>query len=720
MRLLLVLLTLSVLIAACDSTAPPPVPQVNVVITAVENADALNDAVAQALTGTAQVNIGATETVLAQGGITLTPSPTPTQTPTVPARPTRETTPTWTFTPTITPTPTFAPYLTNTPVSVSADTPGWLRVAHAWVGSGLAPASAFDVYINGNAVSRALTTGEATNFQQIAPGVAQVSLRAVDANQPLPADDTLPPTLSQTVQVVPGENMTVVIADGPTGAHLVTVTENAAPLPSGVARLTMLQANPQLFPANVVMPDIQRALVHDLKPNQIVGPLDITSGSSYLIDLYDSANPSVFLGSLPLVSFASRVSYLAVFVPTTGEEATGMIVFSSSTRALPGEVHARFINVAENLSTLTVMLDNLEQFSPLPIGISDAVPLSPLGSQLDLLDQDGRNVAETALGPWQTPEEQNTDKLVLIFDNPADALAPAGVTVYSQNAPRSAINGSIRLVHALPGVIPLNLEIRPVRSLPAAVSDVPVDVPAQAPEEQSAFVKVAEASFGNVSEYASRVPEVYNVRVVLSGTRNVIAEIRNVQLMAGGVYDFVALPGPEPGSAVLELVQPRAQVAPDRGNPETISEAVAATLTAVSPISTATPTRVSSPTATRTPLPTNTPRPSNTPEFPPPAVMVDPAPPRTVQGSVMLYGQYFPPGRVYSVYLDNAFDTVQTGIINNDGTIVSVVNLPDTLSPGFHTLRVCAAGSCPGSGAEAFAIINVASPNLTPTATRQP
>lgn len=721
MRLLLVFLTLTLLVAACDATgAPPVVPPVTVVITAVDDTAALNDAVAEALTGTAQVNIRATETVLAQGGITLTPSPTPTVSPTLPPRPTLAVTPTWTFTPTITPTPTFVPYLTNTPVSVAATTPGWLRVAHAWLGSGTSPATPFDVFINGDAVSRSLSTGQATNFEQVAPGAVQVALRAVNPNQSQPGDDTTPPTLSQTLQVPPGQNVTVAIIAGPEGAQLVTVMEDASPLPSGVSRLTILQANPALFPSNVFMPDIQRTLAYDLKPNQIIGPLDITSGSNYLIDLYDSANPSVFLGSLPLVSFASRVSYLAVFVPAAGDEATGLIVFSGSTRTLPGEIHARFVNVAQNQRALTVRLDNQVQFSSLPIGISDAVPLSSLGNQLILLNPDGQVVGKAELGPWKTEAEQKTDKIVLLYDSPSGSSDPVSATVFSQNAPRSAINGSVRLVHALPGVIPLNLEMRPVRAQATTAAGALAGAPTQSAGEQNAYIKAAEATYGTASDYALRTPEIFDIRVVLSGTRNVIAEIKNVQLMAGAVYDFVALPGQEPGSAELVLVQPRAQVAPDKGNPEAISEAVAATLTAVSPISTATPTRVSSPTPTRTPLPTNTPRPSNTPDLPPPAIAVDPAPPRTVLGEATLYGQYFPPGRVFSVFLDNAFDTIQTGIINNDGTILAIIKLPENLTPGFHTLRVCAAGSCPGNGKEAFAVINVASPNMTPTATLQP
>src|SRR5262249_16234452 len=106
---LLVVLLVGIIVS-CDTNIPAP-PQVTVNITMVENENAVEDAVNQALTATAVQNIHITETVLAQGGITLTP--TPTSTFTLTPRPPTATpflSPTPTDTPTITPTPTFSPF----------------------------------------------------------------------------------------------------------------------------------------------------------------------------------------------------------------------------------------------------------------------------------------------------------------------------------------------------------------------------------------------------------------------------------------------------------------------------------------------------------------------------------------------------------------------------------------------------------------------------------
>lgn len=719
MRLLLIILVLSVLAAACDSTAMPTLPPITVVITAVDDTEALNDAVAQALTETAQVNIYATETVLALGGITLTPSLTPTLTPTQPPRPTRESTPTATFTPSITPTPTFAPYLTNTPAGVPAETPGWVRVIHAWPGTELGPASSFDVSINGEIIALSLSPGGQTSFRQVTPGAVEVALREVRPGATEIVEAITPPKFNHVIQVSAGENVSVILMESGLDAKLVTVREDASPLPNGMSRLTIFQANPQLFPALVVMPDLRRTLATSLKPDEVIGPLDIPSGSNYLVDLYDAANPGALLTSLPPLTLANRVSYLLVLAPPVGDEITRMYLFDSSTRLLPGEVHARFVNVATDAGALQIRLNDQLQFDPLPVGISDIVPLSTQGSTLVVLyESSGQTAHLSALGPWSNADEQSSDKIVLLYDTPGDTFN-VGVSVFSLNAPRSAINANVRLVHGLPGVIPLELQMRPLRPQAAVtpVGQVPTATPIGG--EENPWVKVAEAAFKGVSPYVARGPQAYDVRVVLSGTRNVIAEMPKVQLLPGATYDFVVLPGREVNSAQLALVQPRAQAAAEQGNPEAIAEAVAATLTAVAPVNTATPTRISSPTPTRTPLPTNTPRPSNTPEFPPPALMVDPAPPNTARGSILLSGQGFLPNRTYSIFFDNALEAAQTGVTNADGTVLVVVNLPVNLTPGLHTVRLCA-GTCPGSGREAVAVVNIAPPNLTPTATQQP
>lgn len=718
MRLLLGILILSLLAAACDSTAVSTVPPITVVITAVDDTAALSDAVSQALTATAQVHIGATETVLALGGVTLTPSSTPTLPPTQSARATLATTPTPTFTPTVTPTPTFAPFLTTTPDSVAGETPGWLRVVHAWVGNRSVVPGVFDVYVNGEVVSRSLASGQQTGFQQVTPGSIEVVLRTVDPRLPLVISETTPPAFNKVVQVAPGENVSLVLGESAQGLQLLTVPESAAPLPDGTARLTLVQANPELTPVNVLMPDVGRALAYDLRLNHASGSLDVPVGANYLIDLYDVNDSTLLLGSLPPVSFGNRVSYLLVLVPPSDDGLTGMMLFSGETRTLPTEVHARLVNVAQNIGPMAVTINDSVQFYSLPIGISDPFPLSSLGNRLVTINQEESVSYFVDLPPW-TDAEQKSNKILVLFDDRSVEVAGMGVIVYSQDAPRSAINSQVRLIHALPDVIPLSLEMRVIKPQSPFV-EVQAGMPTFTPVPPEPFIKVTEAEFNTAAPYTPRTPSLVDVRVVLSGTRNVIAEMNKVQLVAGGAYDFITLPGNDPGSARLELIQqPRARAA-EAGNPAAISEAVAATLTAIAPVITATPTRVSSPTPTRTPLPTNTPRPTNTPNFPPPSLAVDPAPPNTTRSSIVLSGQGFPASRPFSVYLDNGTDAIHTGVTTADGLISTVVNLPANVTPGLHTIRVCVAGICPGNGKEGFAVILIAGRNLTPTATLQP
>jgi hypothetical protein len=715
--LLFLVLLVSLLVAACDATAVPTLPPITVVITAVDDTEALAGGVAQALTGTAQVFIGATETVLAQGGVTLTPSPTPTQTPTLPPRTARPASPTPTLTPTVTPTPTFAPLPTNTPEQIEADTPGWIRVIHAWIGTTASPASIFDVYINGESVYRSLRSGQQTPFQQFMPGTVEVSLKISGAD--IPGVVTRPPALTQAVTIRPGRNTSVLVVASTTGSRLMVVEEDAEPLPTGTSRLTIVQANSQLFTMNILMPDLQRALGYNVNPNDIIGPIDLPSGQDYLIDLYDARNRDLLVANLQPVTLISRVSYLLVLVSTGDERITESLLFSGSTRTLPGQAHARFINLASGAGSFRVFLNNNLEFNSLPVGVSEVLPISSPSAELTLRNAQEFELARLPIGPWPTEEEQQADKLILLYD--LDSPTPTnsvGVSVFTQNAPRSAINANVRLVHGLPGVIPLNLEMRPVR-LVTETNQFGTPEARRIGEADLPWVNVAQAEFARVSSYVARTPEIFEVRVILSGTRNVIAQMDNVQLIAGGVYDFIVLPADEPGSARMELVQPRAQTAADKGDPAAVAEAVDATLTAVAPVATATATRISSPTPTRTPVPTNTPRPTNTPSFNPPSIYADPPPPNTVSGSFVLYGQDFLPQRSYSVRLDNTIEPIFTGVTNTDGTILALVNLPGGLSSGVHIVRVCV-GACPGSGQEALAIINVAPPNLTPTATPQP
>jgi hypothetical protein len=326
--------------------------------------------------------------------------------------------------------------------------------------------------------------------------------------------------------------------------------------------------------------------------------------------------------------------------------------------------------------------------------------------------------------PWISDEDRN-DKLILFYDNPnADSstitAASVGITAISQNPPRTAINASLRLIHGMPGFTPLELQVRPLRA-ETKINALGTPETKTLDEEVVPWVTIGRSEFGRASDYAARTPEIVEVRVVLSGTRDIIAEMTRVQLRAGSSYDFLVLPTTEPGTTRIVILQPRAQTsAAEPGNPEVINEAVAATLTAIAPVMTATPTRISSPTPTRTPIPTNTPHPTNTPGFSMPSLLADPAPPDTVRENVVIYGQNFPPLRQYGVFLDNQLEQlIQTGMVGEDGSFAAVVNLPLNLSAGVHVVRVCV-GTCPGQGTEALTLINVAPIGLTPTASPQP
>ncbi len=710
MRVLLVLLA-ALLAAACDTAIPSP-PPITVVITAVDDTAALADGVAQALTGTAQVQIGLTETVLALGGITLTPSSTPTPSPTPAVVPTRQVSPTATFTPSVTPTPTFVPFATSLPALAAADAPGRLRVLHGWRGDEAQPAPAFDVYINGQRVKRGLTSAQASNYQQVPPGAVQVALFNSATNVDI--GTRAAPELATVVEVPPGGSVSLLLLEP--GA-LIPIVENAQPVPSGRARLTIVQANPLLLPANVLLPDIQRALVYNLRLNDIVGPLDVPAGS-HLVDLYDAEKPEQLITSLRAnLTLANRLEYVLVLLPSPIVGITEHLLFSGAPRGLPTDTFIRFVNAAPQAGEFALLLDDQTQFDLLPVGMTEAIPVSTLGVRVTALARNGRRLMDVPLGPWDTPAVQRASKIVLLTGD-AQSLNAA---TFVQSPPRSAINASLRLIHGLQDVIPLNLEIRPALVAPPT-ADAPTAPGAPTLPPEALWQPAAQASFGLASDYVTRAPGLYDVRLLLSGTRNVIAQINQVELAAGGTYDFVAFPGAEPGSAQMALVEPDVQVsnlgAPS--DPDAIAEAVRATLTAAAPRITSTPTRAFTPTPTWTPVLTNTPRPTNTPSLPPPSLLVDPAPPNTLRDQVTVIGQGFAAGAQFVVRLDDNPAVLFTGRTLDDGTLAALVNLPATVSAGPHVLRVCADCRPGGQQQEAFAVINVAPPDLTPTATRQP
>jgi hypothetical protein len=203
----------------------------------------------------------------------------------------------------------------------------------------------------------------------------------------------------------------------------------------------------------------------------------------------------------------------------------------------------------------------------------------------------------------------------------------------------------------------------------------------------------------------------------------VIDQLPAFQMSAGGTYDFVMMPDVAEGSVRLMLIQPSAQNTQESGGQAqatAVFEAVAATLTAQSPVEEASPTALPSPTATRTPPPTNTPRPTNTPEFAAPSVQVDPAPPNTVSSTLDIFGQHFAAKTTYTISLDNDGQAILTGSVQDDGSISETLELPPGLSAGPHVVRVCADCRLRGAQQETFAVFLVAPANLTATPTVRP
>jgi hypothetical protein len=693
--------------AACD-TGVPPAPPITVWITVVPNTTALNQAVIEALDGTQQASFAQTATIVAQGGITYTPSPTltPSQTPTL--TPTRHVSDTPTPPPSDTPTPTYAPFSTTTPVA-AADAPSWVRVLHAWqdvAQTGLN--TSVDVYFNDERISRDLQLGEQTNYLQLAPGQLRVTLRDVDANLTTPT----PLKLNNVVDIPPGVTLSLVMADLGTGLQLLSVSEDLSPVSSGSARVTVIQANPELLPVNLLLTDEKRTLANNISTGDVLGPMEIPS-KSYLLDGFNADETGQLLFTLPRLNLVSRLNYILVLVPFRGQEQrlTDSFLFSGNTRLIDDDLNARFVNFAPDSSPLTVSVDGQTIYADMPVGaISDAIPVSALGSNLAIADANGKYLYYGLLGPWTADNERKSDKVILLGDaKDAGGNAIIGVTAISQNAPRSAINANLRLIHALPGGSSLSLEI--------------LRVAASQGNNGPTWIPIASASAGTASAYVPRTPEILDVRVVQTGTRNVIAQLQGLQLLPGGMYDFVALPGTEVGSFRLELMQPIVQftsLAIDKGDPTAIAEAVQATLTAQAPDVSPTPTSASTATATPTPVATNTPRPTNTPNVLPPTLIIDPAPPNTAVNSFKLTGQNFAPGKRFVVFLDGDGRELVRGTLSSSGDFQMTVKIPVDVSPGPHIIQVCVDCRAGGIKQAQYTSLLVADPDVTPSPTPKP
>ncbi|MBL8153061.1 MAG: DUF4397 domain-containing protein [Anaerolineae bacterium] len=707
-RSLLYLILLMAALAACD-TAIPTAPPITVNITAVENSTALAQSVSEAITATAQVNIGLTETVLAQGGITLTPSNTPTLTPTLTLSPTRFVTATPTPRPSETPTPTFAPFQTITPSAEEvASGTGWLRLINLTRGD----TAVYDVLFNEDQVARSIEPDAQTNYFQVNPGAVRVSLGA--PAQVVEAATPPPPLASAVVDVPAGGIVTVLVVPNDAGIELLPIVENPAPLPTGESRLTIVQTNAILPPLDFMVPTLRVMLVNNLVNGEIAGPYDLPAGE-YPFDLYDEVREGQVIANLLPVTLLSQSSYILVLLPSPnpGEQLTEIRLLTGFTRSLDTDVRVRFVNALETASSIQAEVDGQLKLSQLPYGgVSDPVTVSSLGANLVVSSVDRQVLLDGALTALSA--DDRSDRLIIISENPqagTPGQQPAVLTILPQNPPPSIINARVRLVHALPNGVPLILQVRPqTNGSVLGATEVP-------------WASIGQADFGTASDYLNRNPGVYSVRVLLSTNQSPIGILENIQFLAGGVYDFMIVPGQEPGSAVLKLVEPSIQVTElvtGKGNPTAVFEAVAATLTSQAPVSTATPTRAFTPTPTRTPVPTNTPRPTNTPNFLPPILLVNPAPPNTALGSVNLTGQNFQPGQAYVVTLDNDTRVISSGTVNEDGTILVTVQLPENLAPGSHIIQVCV--DCRPRGAQqlALAVFLARDARITPTATAQP
>jgi hypothetical protein len=346
-----------------------------------------------------------------------------------------------------------------------------------------------------------------------------------------------------------------------------------------------------------------------------------------------------------------------------------------------------------------------------------ALPLSRQGGTLVIDDASALNLFLGGIGPFDTLD----DHIIVIMDAPATASgSQVQIVAFPMNAPSSSARAHVRLIHGLSGTNrTLDLELR-ATSLTEIESIFGVP-PGQ--QESSAFAPVIQdVRLATASDYAGRVPAVFDVRVVLSGTQSVQDVINSLQLLAGGVYDFVAVPGGLPGVARLLLIQPDTQVAGpgiNRADPQVVREEVEMALTALAPAVTATSTAVRTATATSSPVPTNTPRPSNTPGVPRPALLVDPAPPDAAASSFMLTALNFKPDSRYTISLAGGPEDL-SGSTGVDGSFLRDIAIPAGLRPGAYTVRVCVDCRAGGAQQEEFAVFIVADPARTPTATPLP
>jgi hypothetical protein len=708
------------IIASCDTNIPAP-PQVTVNITLVSNESALSDAVNEALTGTAMQNVYATETALERGGMTLTPTPTSTFTLTPrPPTATRVLSPTPTQTPTITPTLTFVPLSPNTPSAFESRAEGGrIRVVNAWQSEQY---PTVDVFIEDLAIGRSLAAGEITSYQRVLSPTVRVSIYGVNEST---LDTSIFPLVNRVVEVPDGGGVSVVFGNFGEGVALLPVVEDLTPLDTGFARVTAVQANSRMLRSNVAISQLERALAYDLRIGEIAGPFDIPVGE-YPLAIYDAENPDFLLELTIPFAFNNRMNYLLVFLPPPPGadilETINYQIFEGGTGRTPTDIAAYFVNAASTAGPLTVILDGQVQVRSLRVGeVIGPVPVSKMGN--DVLVEDGMGQRTyTAEAPLWSMGDSETDKVIILFDRvPSEELPDTvQIGVFSRNARPSVVGSNLRLIHALTGTtVTLDLQIR---STNPAIINNPFGVPLSEQGNTAWASTIQNVTFASDSEYVNRTPNVYDVRLALSGTESVQASLSGLQLLAGGIYDFVALPGERGGVAKLVLIEPDIQVSTlgiNQADPEIIQQQVEAALTASAPAVSVTPTVARTPTPTISPVPTNTPPPSNTPQVAIPSLLVNPAPPNAIIDSFVLVGANFATNRRYSVNIDGGAE-VQAGNTDAQGGFQTTITLPGDIDPGLHVVRACVDCRINGANQEQLIAIRVADPDITPTSTPQP
>lgn len=711
--LLIVLLGL----AACETNIPAP-PQVTVNITAVSVQDALDDAVALALTGTAERVEADRLTQMADSGITLTPSSTPTATLTpLPPTETPYLSPTPTPTPTSTPTPTFAPLPSLTPNPMVGFDTGRIRFLHAWRTNSERPVSTVDVYIDDVPVAREMNFGDQTDYQAVRAATVRVSIK-----EPVRVEGQAvqPPVASLVVDVPPGGSVSVVIANMWLGPELISIHEEVTPLASGQTRLNVLHANTALLRSNLLVPGADYVLAEDVGPGDSPGPFDLPSGV-LPVWLYDAEAPAQLIVALEPLQLDTHVNYLLVLVPAEDPlDITGFLLFRGSTQPTAGDTGMRFMNAAINAGALSVFIDGELVAQNLAVGQRTVtLPFSRLGGNLRIENSEGDWVYNRPFGPWE-PDQNDLNKIVLLRDAEPTDMFPIHVEpeVFFEEPPASLTRANIRLIHGLAGVTrTLDLEIR---STNPSVIENPFGIP-QNQQADTTWSPVAQnVSFGFASSYVVRNPNVFDVRLLLSGSATAQASLTGLQFLPGGVYHFIALPGgPQLGVARLILLQPEPQtslLSIDSSDSALIQERVEAVLTASAPAVTATPTSFNTPTPTISPVPTNTPRPSSTPLVAEPQIRVDPAPPNTVTNVFVLRAENFAPGTRYTIRINDRPENI-SGSIGEDGTLLINVDVPRDLPPGLHFVRLCADCRLGGAQQERMTLFRVPDPARTATPT---